>query len=192
MFKNIIDAGPENVDDYLGTRFKYKCPFATCDNSSKNRMKTYSMHCAVFQNQLEVALAWLTTTLTALRRSERLFFTTENLPLLPLIWQCRNLQYKQVEFQQSDQFKVPLRPGLWLLLWQRHWYDGEEVHARFRQYQPEDWQSNRRDREEEKIPLRHAKLQERKEKCLVIIVWGTRRFDGDYGVGLYCWHWIRL
>ena len=135
---------------------------------------------------------WLNTTLTALRRSERLFFTTENLPLLPLIWQCRNLQYKQVEFQQSDQFKVPLRPGLWLLLWQRHWYDGEEVPARFRQYQPGDWQTNRRDREEEKTPLRHAKLQERKEKCLVIIVWGTRRFDGDYGVGLYCWHWIRL
>ena len=61
MFKNIIDARPENVDDYLGTRFKYKCPFATCDNSSKNRMKTCSMHCAVFHNQLEVALAQYNT-----------------------------------------------------------------------------------------------------------------------------------
>ena len=61
MFKNIIDARPENVDDYLGTRFKYKCPFATCDNSSKNLMKTCSMHCAVFHNQLEVALAQYNT-----------------------------------------------------------------------------------------------------------------------------------
>ena len=117
---------------------------------------------------------WLNTTLTALRRSERLFFTTDNLPMLQLIWKCQrkwylrksmpvscvkmNLQYKQVEFQQSDQFKVPLRPGLRLLLWQRHWYDGEEVPARFRQYQPGDWQTNRRDGEDEKIPMRHAKL----------------------------------
>ena len=64
MFQNIIDPGPDNVDDYLGTRFKYKCPVATCpDNNSKNRnvqtmgLKTYTMHCAVFHNQLEVALA---------------------------------------------------------------------------------------------------------------------------------------
>ena len=68
MFQNIIDPGPDNIDDYLGTRFKYKCPITICpDNPSNNRnvqsmgLKSYSMHCAVFHNQLEVALAQYNT-----------------------------------------------------------------------------------------------------------------------------------
>ena len=68
MFQNIIDPGPDNIDDNRGARFKYKCPVATCpDNTSKNRngqsmgLKSYSMHCAVFHNQLEVALAQYNT-----------------------------------------------------------------------------------------------------------------------------------
>ena len=64
MFKNIIDPGPDNIDDTRGARFRYKCPVATCpDNTSKNRkvptmgLKSYSMHLAVFHNQMEIALA---------------------------------------------------------------------------------------------------------------------------------------
>ena len=63
MFQDIISAGPDNVDDYLGTRFKYQCPIPSCDfNNSKRNvqtmgLKSYTMHCAVEHNQLEVALA---------------------------------------------------------------------------------------------------------------------------------------
>ena len=60
MFKNIIDPGPDNIDDTRGARFRYKCPVATCPGNTKvptMGFKSYSLHLAVFHNQLEIALA---------------------------------------------------------------------------------------------------------------------------------------
>ena len=67
-YKNIIDPGPDNKDEEGNpveefTKFKYKCPFLSCENTNSKRparpmgFKEYAIHCAAKHGQLEVAMA---------------------------------------------------------------------------------------------------------------------------------------
>ena len=67
-YRHIVSPGIANQDHDGGpleelSRFKYKCPFQTCENNSGKRpakpmfFKAYAIHCAAFHGQLEVALA---------------------------------------------------------------------------------------------------------------------------------------